>query len=123
LCERPNGDWGYSLARQYLYDTADAVRLEALATSSWSELADRVKVIQLEEKYHLDHARVWFARMAEGRSLTARERPAAGLGEGRWVHEGGFTGAGGRSGRHSGDFAPLWEEMTALYRAHPGATW
>ena len=207
LCERPNGDWGYSLARQYLYDTADAVRLEALATSSWSELADRVKVIQLEEKYHLDHARVWFARMAEGPSLTARERLAAGLAaaiaeamavfeplpdepaliadgvlpranesllsewlagvgetleaasldfvlerhagigemvptgsgeiseavtlappglshrEGRWVHDGGFTGAGGRSGRHSEDFAPLWEEMTGLYRAHPGATW
>ena len=34
LCERPNGDWGYTLARQYLYDTADAVRLEALAGSS-----------------------------------------------------------------------------------------
>src|SRR3989475_3078198 len=82
LCERPNGDWGYSLARQYLYDTADAVRLEALVGSSWSELADRGKVIQLEEKYHLDHARVWFARMAEGRSLTARERLAAGLGAG-----------------------------------------
>src|SRR5438876_7132699 len=26
LCERPNGDWGYSVARHYLYDTADAVR-------------------------------------------------------------------------------------------------
>ena len=43
--------------------------------------------------------------------------------EGRWVHEGAFTGAGGRRGRHSEDFVPLWEEMTGLYRAHPGATW
>src|SRR6266516_7555368 len=50
LCERPNGDWGYTLARQYLYDTADAVRLAALAESSWAELAELVKVIQLEEK-------------------------------------------------------------------------
>src|SRR5204863_493549 len=23
LCERPNGDWGFTIARQYLYDTAD----------------------------------------------------------------------------------------------------
>jgi len=43
--------------------------------------------------------------------------------DGSWVHTGGFTGAGGRSGRHSEDFAPLWEEMTGLYRAHPGARW
>ena len=43
--------------------------------------------------------------------------------DGRWVHTGGFAGAGGRSGRHSEDFAPLWEELTGLYRAHPGARW
>ena len=43
--------------------------------------------------------------------------------EGRWVHEGGFEGAGGRHGRHSEDFLPLWDEMTKLYREHPGARW
>jgi len=208
LCERPNRDWGYTIARQYLYDTADAVRLEHLARSSWAELADLVKVMQLEERYHLDHAVAWFGRLAEGPSLTAREKFAEGLGEamgeamalfepladekelvaagvlpawnedmlaewlgqvgkaleaasldyvlarhgpsgemvptssgdmpatsedftvpglarrdGRWVHEGGFSGAGGRQGRHSEDFVPLWEEMTGLYRAHPGARW
>lgn len=41
----------------------------------------------------------------------------------RWVHVGEFAGAGGRLGRHSPDFLPLWEEMTNLYRSHPGATW
>src|SRR6266702_4727483 len=55
LCERPNRDWGYTLARQYLYDTADAVRLETLAGSSWNELADLAKLMQMEETYHLDH--------------------------------------------------------------------
>ncbi|HEX2025724.1 MAG TPA: Phenylacetic acid catabolic protein, partial [Actinomycetota bacterium] len=25
LCERPNREWGYTIARQYLYDTADDV--------------------------------------------------------------------------------------------------
>jgi ring-1,2-phenylacetyl-CoA epoxidase subunit PaaC len=207
LCERPNRDWGYTVARQYLYDTADAVRLEALAGSSWKELAELVEVIRLEEKYHLDHAVAWFQRLAHG-PVTARQRYADGLAaafgeavalfeplpgeaelvsdgvlprssedmltdwlegvggdleeaaldyvlehgadmgelvptssgeleehgeplsapgvarrEGRWVHEGGFTGAGGRRGRHSEDFPPLWEELTGLYRAHPGARW
>jgi ring-1,2-phenylacetyl-CoA epoxidase subunit PaaC len=208
LCERPNGDWGYTVARQYLYDTADAVRLGALAKSSWKELADVVKVMQVEERYHLDHANAWFWRLAEG-PVTARQRfaegltaavgeavalfeplPAeeelvaeevisasnedlltewlGGLGEtleavaldfalehhgprtgelvptstgeiagdgepftapglvrrdGRWIHRGGFAGAGGRHGKHSEDFLPLWEEMTGLHRAHPGAKW
>jgi len=32
--------------------------------------------------------------------------------------------AGGRSGRHTSDFVEdVWPEMTALYRAHPGARW
>lgn len=208
LCERPNGEWGYTIARQYLYDTADAVRLETLASSSWRELAELVRVMQLEEKYHLDHARTWFERLADG-PVAARERLVEGLSsalaesvalfeplpgelqliaegvlprsseeqlrewltglgddlvrvsldfllekhgrrigemvptssgeiedepdafsvpgivlrDGRWVHVGGFAGAGGRRGRHSEDFLALWEEMTSLYRNHPGATW
>ena len=209
LCERPNGDWGYSIARQYLYDTADAVRLEALAGSSWPELADRVRLMQLEEALpprprpglvptvwpdgpvtgapalgrgtcRQRSARRWRCssrcpakrtssptassrgrartswRRGSGRSAPSskqrrstscssatrraparwcppssgeieEEAPFAVPGivrrDGRWVHEGGFAGAGGRHGRHSEDFAPLWEEMTALYRDHPGATW
>src|SRR5207245_8651410 len=77
LCERPNGDWGYSLARQYVYDTADDVRMRALASSSWRELADVVAVVRLEEAYHLDHARQWFRRVTEG-PVGARTRRAAG---------------------------------------------
>src|SRR5256885_2992176 len=80
LCERPNGDWGFTIARQYLYDTADAVRVAALAESSWRELADIAAVIQLEEKYHLDHAHAWFDRLTAG-PLEARQRFAAGLSE------------------------------------------
>src|SRR5207248_1148616 len=79
MCERPNRDWGFTIARQYLYDTADAVRVEALAESSWTELADAVAVIRLEEKYHLDHARAWFSRLAAG-PLEARQHFAEGLG-------------------------------------------
>jgi ring-1,2-phenylacetyl-CoA epoxidase subunit PaaC len=208
LCERPNRDWGFTIARQYLYDTADAVRVEALEATSWGELADLLGVIRLEEKYHLDHARAWFERLARG-PLEARQRFADGLSaglpdaiglfepvpgeaelladgtlpraaedqlgvwlerlgndleevsldyllehhgplggemvptssgeieadrealdvpgvarrDGRWVHEGRFSGAGGRHGRHSEDFVPLWDEMTRMYRGHPGATW
>jgi len=206
ICERSNGDWGYTVARQYLYDTADDVRLDALESSSFKELADAVRTIRLEERYHLEHARLWFGRLAQG-PMQAREKLARGLeqaipeamaifealpeeealrgtgvqprsseellgvwlerlgadlesvsldyvltrhspvgelvptssGEaetgptlevpgverrdGRWVHVGAFAGAGGRRGKHTADFTALWEEMTGLYRAMPGATW
>jgi ring-1,2-phenylacetyl-CoA epoxidase subunit PaaC len=206
ICERPNGDWGYTIARQYLYDRADAVRLEALASSSWRELADLVRLMQLEEAYHLDHAETWVDRLAGG-PVTARRRladgleaalpealalfepladegqlladgtlaepveaslgrwlealgaslealsldyvlarhasigemvptgsgevaqgasltvPGVGRADDRWVHSGGFAGAGGRAGAHSEDFEPLWQDLTGMYREHPGAKW
>lgn len=212
ICERPNRDYAYTLARHFLYDTADDVRVTALRGSSWKELASALDVIALEEHYHLEHARTWFTRIAGGpvearAKLTTALQDAvaeslslfeplpgedalladgtmpvsseqmlatwlARLGadleavglervlessdeapvgdlvptssgaieasgdavptlrvpglqrqDGRWVHVGEFQGAGGRFGRHSPDFAPLWDEMTGLYRAHPGASW
>ena len=212
LCERTNRDFAFTLARHWLYDHADDVRLEALDASSFKELREIVPTIRLEERYHLQHADAWFARLADGPvdarrrfadaladglvealalfepipgeeslvadgtmpssseellgrwlarvgdrleqaglehvlgarpgddagemiptssgSIESSERhaePLTGPGlvrrDGRWVHEGGFEGAGGRHGLHSEEFMPLWSEMTALYRAHPGATW
>lgn len=206
ICERSNRDWGYTLARHWLYDEADDVRTAALEGTSWKELREALGVIRLEERYHLEHARAWLTRLAEG-GAEARQRLAEGLeaavpeamalfetlpdektlladgtmprssedllatwlerigadleavsldyvltkhaslgefvptssGEvegrteltvpgierrdGRWAHVGEFAGTGGRHGRHSDDFTPLWEEMTMLYRAVPGASW
>src|SRR5437667_104480 len=78
LCERPNRDWGYTIARQHPYDHGDSLRLEAVAESGWSELAEIVALIRLEEKYHLDHARAWFTRLADG-PIEARQHFADGL--------------------------------------------
>src|SRR6266550_7092053 len=78
ICERPNRDWGFTIARQYLYDRADAIRLDALASSSWKELADLARLMQLEEAYHLDHADTWVQRVAAG-PVTARQHLADGL--------------------------------------------
>ena len=57
LCERPNRDWAYTLARHWLYDHADALRLESLEGSShptsWPSLVTKIR---REERYHLLHA-------------------------------------------------------------------
>ncbi len=66
LLDHPRTDWAFSIARRYLYDTADAVRLEALATGTYAPLANVVAKIRREEKYHLMHLDAWLARLAEG---------------------------------------------------------
>jgi ring-1,2-phenylacetyl-CoA epoxidase subunit PaaC len=80
LLDHPRGDWAQTIARRYLYDTADAVRLEALARSSWAPLAALVGKVRREERYHLMHATTWLERLAEAhgeprrRLLDALER-------------------------------------------------
>lgn len=66
LCERPNGDWAFTLARHWLYDTADDVRLAALEQSSHAELASLAHKIRREERYHLIHADTWVKRIIRG---------------------------------------------------------
>lgn len=66
ICERQNREWSYTLARHWLYDHADAVRLEALSESAHDELAALVNKIRREERYHLLHADAWLARVGGG---------------------------------------------------------
>ena len=40
LLDHGRGDWAMTIARRYLYETADAVRLEALVDGSWAPLAE-----------------------------------------------------------------------------------
>lgn len=66
LCERPNAEWAFTLARHWLYDNADALRLESLEESSHPELAALATKIRREERYHLIHADSWIKRVARG---------------------------------------------------------
>jgi ring-1,2-phenylacetyl-CoA epoxidase subunit PaaC len=66
ICERPNGDWAYTLARHWLYDNADAIRLEALQDTKDERLGALVNKIRREERYHLIHADTWMNRVAHG---------------------------------------------------------
>jgi ring-1,2-phenylacetyl-CoA epoxidase subunit PaaC len=66
ICERPNREWAYTLARHWFYDTADDLRLEALERSSSSDLAALAHKMRREERYHLMHADMWIKRIANG---------------------------------------------------------
>jgi ring-1,2-phenylacetyl-CoA epoxidase subunit PaaC len=79
LLDHGRGDWAMTIARRYLYETSDAVRLAALAGGSWRPLADLVGKLQREERYHTMHIGSWFERLARSdgeprdRLITALE--------------------------------------------------
>jgi len=66
LLDHPRTDWAFSVARRWLYDNADAVRLSALASSSFQPLAQLVAKLRREEVYHLMHMDIWLRRLADG---------------------------------------------------------
>ena len=68
LLDHGRGDWAMAIARRFLYDTADGVRLDALVGGSWAPLADLVGKLVREERYHQMHATVWLDRLARGGS-------------------------------------------------------
>jgi ring-1,2-phenylacetyl-CoA epoxidase subunit PaaC len=66
LMNHARTDWAFTIARRYLYETADSVRLEALARSSYEPLAQLANKMRREERYHLMHLDTWLRRLAGG---------------------------------------------------------
>jgi len=64
LLDHGRGDWAMTIARRYLYESADAVRLEALAVGTWAPLAKLVGKLRREERYHRMHIDTWLDRLA-----------------------------------------------------------
>jgi ring-1,2-phenylacetyl-CoA epoxidase subunit PaaC len=78
LLDHGRGDWAMTIARRFLYETSDAVRLDALADGTWAPLADLVGKIRREERYHAMHIGSWFERLA-GAGGEPRDRLLAAL--------------------------------------------
>ncbi|HEX6474931.1 MAG TPA: 1,2-phenylacetyl-CoA epoxidase subunit PaaC [Candidatus Limnocylindria bacterium] len=78
LMNHPRTDWAFTVARRYLYEHADALRLEALMRSSYAPAAELAAKMRREETYHLLHFDVWLTRLAEAGG-EARERLAGAL--------------------------------------------
>jgi ring-1,2-phenylacetyl-CoA epoxidase subunit PaaC len=143
LVELRKLEWARTIARHWLYETADEIRLASLKTSEDPELAGLAAKIDREEGYHRMHAEMWIDRLLatdEGRSrldeavnelwpyalgvlddalrpeLVARvqERLGRTLPDVEPVPR----------GVHETSLAELWEEMTSVRRSAPaGARW
>src|SRR5438270_1640031 len=72
LMNHARTDWAFSIARRYLYETADAVRLEALSRSTYVPLAQLTAKMRREERYHLMHLDAWLRRLASDADASSR---------------------------------------------------
>jgi ring-1,2-phenylacetyl-CoA epoxidase subunit PaaC len=125
-------EWAPTIARRWLYELADQVRIEHLTASEDAAIAGLAAKIDREEAYHRMHAEMWAERLrGESRFRAAVERlwpyalgvlppelrpelaRRAGLEEVEAVERGETTD----------DLRALWEEMTSVRRSVPGARW
>jgi ring-1,2-phenylacetyl-CoA epoxidase subunit PaaC len=63
LVELPNQEYDFSLIRHFLFDTAEALRFEALTKSSYEPLAQLSAKIRGELRYHTLHANTWIKQL------------------------------------------------------------
>jgi ring-1,2-phenylacetyl-CoA epoxidase subunit PaaC len=128
-------DWAPTIARRWLYESADAVRLDHLKREADDELAAIAARIDREEVYHRMHAEMWAERLRdEPRFRAAVEelwpyalgvlpeelRPELAA---RTGLRGDSPQAGVARGTVLPAFGELWQEMTEVRRSIPGATW
>lgn len=66
MVELPNGDWAFSMMRQYLFDAYEMVALERLVKSAYRPLAEAAAKVRQEELYHTRHTTTWIRRLGLG---------------------------------------------------------
>ena len=128
-------DWAKTIARRFLYEEADRVRLDALRHGDDAELAGLAAKIDREEVYHRMHAEMWAARLRDEprfRAAVDELWPYA-LGDVEPELRPELARRVGLSddssltvferGEHTPELAELWNEMTEVRRSVPGATW
>jgi len=125
-------DWAHAIARRYLYEEADRLRLDALRAGDDAELAGLAAKIDREEVYHRLHAEMWAGRLADEprfKDAVVELWPfALGIVEPELRAElGRRVGlepvAAHERGEHTPELTELWTEMTEVRRTAPGAEW
>jgi len=77
LVELPNGDYGHTIVRQFLFDAWSVPLLEALERTSHAELAGIAAKAHKEARYHLRHSGEWVLRLGDGTDESHRRAQMA----------------------------------------------
>jgi ring-1,2-phenylacetyl-CoA epoxidase subunit PaaC len=146
MLERPNGDFGATVARLLLLAAHQLELYETMAgdPDTDADLAAVGAKAVKEVRYHRDHARAWTLRLGDGTAESHRRMQAGlesewtGFGElaphdaaVSWVEqvlaEATLTVPGPvvrtARGAHTADLDDLLTEMRQVSAAHPGASW
>jgi ring-1,2-phenylacetyl-CoA epoxidase subunit PaaC len=133
LVELRRLDWAQTIARHWLYESADEIRLAALKESDDAEVAGLAAKMDREEAYHRMHAHMWTDRLRDEPRFNDAVRELWPFALGVLVPEQRDAlaarvglepvAAVERDKGHSNDLRALWEEMTIVRRSVPGATW
>ncbi|HQQ98164.1 MAG TPA: phenylacetate-CoA oxygenase subunit PaaC [Cyclobacteriaceae bacterium] len=73
LVELPNDEYDFSLVRHFLFDTADALRWEALTKSAYEPLAQLARKVRGELRYHTLHANTWMKQLGSA-TVESKQR-------------------------------------------------
>ena len=118
LGELPNGDFGFTILRQFLFDAWSFQQLEALTRSSHAELAGIAAKALKETRYHVRHSSEWVLRLGDGTEESHRRMQAALEELWPWTGEFSYQDEVDRALRADGvvpDLEPLrgpWEVLT-----------
>jgi ring-1,2-phenylacetyl-CoA epoxidase subunit PaaC len=133
LVQERRMDWAHTIARHWLYECADEIRLTALKDSDDNDLAGLAAKMDREETYHRLHAQMWADRLRGNERFEEAVRELwpytlAVLDEPLRPRLAERTGlapvaVGGERGEVGDDLRELWEEMTMVRRSVAGATW
>jgi ring-1,2-phenylacetyl-CoA epoxidase subunit PaaC len=150
LVEQPNGDFGDTMVRQFLFDAYSVLLWESLSKAPHAGLAAIAAKALKEDRYHLRHSSEWVIRLGDG-TEESHERSQRSL-DSLWRFTGelfaadavdaavatdgivvdhaalarpaeGVMQGGGRRGRHSEHLGHLLTTMQIVARSHPGASW
>jgi ring-1,2-phenylacetyl-CoA epoxidase subunit PaaC len=137
LVQQRRLDWAHTIARHWLYECADEIRLDELKRDDDPDVAGLAAKMDREEAYHRLHAQMWADRLrgndrfedavqelwpAAVAVLDEELRPK--LAERTSLPLPGSTLLQGlERGTESDDFRTLWEEMTMVRRSVAGAAW
>lgn len=66
LVEQPNGHWGHTMMRQFLFDCYHYAYLEALLESSDERLQEIAQKSIKEARYHIRFSSEWIVRLGDG---------------------------------------------------------
>lgn len=66
IAELPRGDFGFTIARQFLVSTFEVLHLERLQASAHADLAGIAAKAFKETRYHVRHSADWMVKLGDG---------------------------------------------------------